>query len=398
MKPKTVWVRQGATRVGLLSVALVLSCFGDTDKLFQVVAEQKAVQVGGGTDTTVTLGRGRQQMELLVPGSAAVERTQVKVSVVSQTVRRGRSPATDNALLIEPVGTTFITPVRMRQMVPSPPVGRTYRVVVVPDNRTTFVVRSRARFVQGPGVDTEGYEQWEGDIDGSGLWGLDLEIPSDDPSNPYDAGSPDAADTAPAIACTPATAAGCGASQACILTCLPSGQGESSCVAAGNKQPGEVCTGVGQCAPGSQCFNKGCGVSVCQRYCASNAECPAGASCFTEISCPMSPQKPARICSQPCDPRGAAQIGCVAGLRCLVFPNEVPSCDCPAAQRVGGDGTACANSSTCAPGLICVNTGTPVCRPICRLDQPTTCQAGRTCQTLTNPTHVVFGACVPSAP
>lgn len=375
-------------------MTLVLSCFGDTDKLFSIIAEQKTVEIGG-ADAMVTLGRGRQRVELLVPAGATPTRTQVKVSVVSGTVHRGRSPATDNAILIEPVGTAFIAPARMRQLVPPPPAGRSYRVVVVPDNSNSFVVRSRARITQVASADTEGYEQWEGDASGSGLWGLALELPADSLNETPDAGAADATNTGTATGCTPSTSTGCGTNQACVLKCLASGQGETSCVAAGTKQPGQVCGGVGECATGSQCYDKGCGVSICRRYCATNGDCLAGTSCAADLSCPVPLTNSVRMCSQACDPRGIAQTGCAANLRCLVLPGEATECECVAPSRVGADGSACTDSSMCAPGLICVNTGTPVCRPICRLDQPTTCQAGRTCQTLTKPTHVVFGACVP---
>ena len=391
---KTKSVRSVATWGGVAVVTLVLSCFGDTEKLFSIVAEQKSVELGG-ADTTVMLGRGRQRVELFVPANAVPARTQMRVSVVSGTVQRGRSPVTDNAILIEPVGTAFTAPSRMRQLVPSPPAGRTYRVVVVPDNGTSFVVRSRARFTLAASADTDGYEQWEGDATGSGLWGLALELPADSLNETPDAGAADAMAAGTVTGCTPSTAAGCGPNQTCALKCLATGQGESSCVAAGTKQPGEVCSGVGECAPGSQCYDKGCGISICRRYCATNGDCPARTSCSTDVTCPMPLTNVVRLCSQACDPRGMAQTGCAANLRCLVMPGESTECECVLPARVGVDGASCTDSSMCAPGLICVNTGAPVCRPICRLDQPTTCQAGRTCQPLTNPTHVVFGACIP---
>lgn len=379
------------------SAALLICCFGDTDKLFAVLAEQQSVQAGG-VDAMVTLGKGRQRVEMFIPADALAMPRPIRVGVATGVARRGRHPVTDAAVLIEPNGTSFAAPVRTRQLVPPPPVGRAYRVVVVPDGGNSFVVRSRARLVQPASVETEGYEQWEGDSSGSGLWGLALEEAGDNVGEIPDAGTPDAALAdagTPMTACTPATAVGCGANQACVLSCLASGDAATMCVAAGVKQPGEVCVSHGECAAGSQCYNRGCGVSVCRRYCSTNTECAAGGSCSNDVLCPNPASGSGRLCSQPCDPRGTAQMGCVAGLRCFVLAGDVVDCECSGTKRVGTDGVGCVNSGDCAPGLICVNTGTPVCRPICRLDQPTTCQQGRSCQRLTNPDHLVFGACVP---
>ncbi len=377
-----------------LGVVLVLlpACFGDTEKLFTAIAAQQTLEVGG-TEATVTLGRGRQRVELLVPANVLPARAQLKVSVVSGTVRRGRHPATDTGVLIDPVGTTFQAPVRIRQLVPPPPPGRSYRSVVVPDNGNSFVARGPARLLRPASAETEGYEQWESDAAGSGLWGLALAEPGDDPQ-PADAGTPpDAGGIAPRVACAPATANACAENQSCVVTCLATGETEALCVAAGTKQPGELCTGAGECAPGAQCYNTGCNVSVCRKYCTADAQCPVGGSCSNQVGCATPLPNNARLCSQPCDPRGAAQTGCAAGLRCLLFPGEVADCGCHTASRAGLDGAACADTSACAPGFICVNTGTPMCRPICRLDQPSTCAQGRGCQRLTDPDHVIFGAC-----
>ena len=391
--PKVMSLVVGAA----LSAALVVSCFDDTEKLFSVIAEQQSVQAGG-ADAMVALGKGRQRVELFIPADALPTPRPLRVAIATGTARRGRHPVTDTAILIEPNGTAFAVPVRTRQLVPTPPVGRTYRVVVVPDGGNSFVVRGRAKLVQAASAATEGYEQWEGDSSGSGLWGLALEEPGDEMPTTPDAGAIDAGAIdagIPITVCTPATASGCSANQACVLSCLSSGDPATMCVAAGAKQPGDVCTSNSDCAQGSQCYNRGCGVSVCRRYCTANAQCPTGGSCANDVSCPNAPKTGAKLCSQPCDPRGTAQTGCATGLRCFVLPGEVPDCECPAAQRTGVDGTTCVNTGDCGPGLICITKGTSVCRPICRLDQPTTCQQGRTCQRLTNPDHLIFGACAP---
>lgn len=217
---------------------------------------------------------------------------------------------------------------------------------------------------------------------------------------PGDGGAPDGGDgdSQANFACTPATASGCQAGFTCGVSCLVSGDPAAVCIQAGNKQPGETCTGSGECAPGSQCFRDLCGVRVCRRYCNTDSECPTGGSCFTQVECSMPPRPTGvRICSQPCDPRGQAKTGCAEGLRCFIFPGEVTDCDCPRpAAEVKGDGEPCTDAKSCQSGLLCVTMGgSPVCRPVCRLDDPGTCGADRTCQMLTTPNYSVFGACVP---
>jgi hypothetical protein len=129
----------------------------------------------GGVEQQHTLGRGRQRVEITAPAAALAVRRPVKVSLVGGTAMRGRAPATSTAVLIEPQTLIFVAPVRMRQLVPPAPVGRRYRMVVVPDNANAFVQRGRARVIQAASDANDGWEIWEGDADGSGLWGFALE-------------------------------------------------------------------------------------------------------------------------------------------------------------------------------------------------------------------------------
>lgn len=201
------------------------------------------------------------------------------------------------------------------------------------------------------------------------------------------------------LKCSPASTTECGPNATCGVSCLQTAP-TSKCVASGTVQPGQVCTGEGQCAPGSQCFSDSCGVSTCRRFCSTNAECGAG-TCFTEIECGMPPiGSGVRTCSQPCDPRGAATAGCAAGLQCFLFPGEVVDCDCGSPKRIKGDGAVCVDSGDCMTGLLCVTmtmqgAAASLCRPICRLSEPTTCASDRVCEKLLNPAYEVFGACVP---
>lgn len=199
------------------------------------------------------------------------------------------------------------------------------------------------------------------------------------------------------LKCSPASTTECGPNATCGVSCLQSAP-TSKCVAGGIVQPGEVCTGEGQCASGSQCFRSSlsCGVSTCRRFCSTNAECGAG-TCFTEITCGMPPiGSGVRTCSQPCDPRGAATTGCAMGLRCFLFPGEVADCDCGSPKRIASDGAICVDSGDCMTGLLCVTMqGASLCRPICKLSETTTCASDRWCEKLLNPAYEVFGACVP---
>lgn len=386
------------SRVAGFAAALWMSaCANDPERPFGQVVDRQTLEVSE-VESTVTLGRGAQQVELVVPANALPTRGQIRVSAVSNPVQRGRHPATDTALFVEPAGTAFVVPLRLRQLVPAAAPGRRYRTVVVPDHDTSFVVRGPARLIRPASPESQGQEQWEADVTSSGLWGLSLEQPADEGAVVADAGDPDAATADAAVsrlACTPATFAGCAAAQTCVLSCLASGDPVTSCAPAGTKQPGDLCAGDAECAPGSQCYRKVCGVSVCRKHCGLDADCPSGGRCAAQLSCSKPLEDMGRLCTDGCDPRGTATTGCAQGLRCFVFPGEVTDCECVSPERVGGDGSPCSNSGVCGPGFLCVTTGSPTCRPVCRLDAPTTCGAGRTCQRLTSPNYEVFGACVP---
>jgi len=213
---------------------------------------------------------------------------------------------------------------------------------------------------------------------------------------PNPGGSP--LDGGVAVDCTALGAQGCSAGSTCALSCGSSGETQLMCTVAGLGEPGSACVSDADCKPGTQCFvDDACGVRTCRAFCEGEGGCPGGGSCSTPIFCSDDPAAPsaARICSIPCDPVGAATQGCVTGQFCFVFPNEIVDCDCKADTRSGTNGDGCVDSRNCAPGNICVTSGSEsVCRPLCRLAQPT-CAASTTCTQLTNPTYREFGACLP---
>jgi hypothetical protein len=212
--------------------------------------------------------------------------------------------------------------------------------------------------------------------------------PADGGADARDAGAPDLEP-----GCDPAAAAtACGAGKTCIAGCRASGTGVGMCVMAGDKPPGAACTD--DCVQGAECSRYPCAgaeVRVCLRLCTTDAECGEG-RCNLPVPC--APPDTYRWCSQPCNPVGAATSGCAPGLRCFLYQGEIPDCNCPG-NRTGVDGTPCADSDSCQPGLFCVDVaGVKTCRPLCRLDAPS-CEGGRICTRLSMPDYQTYGACLP---
>jgi hypothetical protein len=201
--------------------------------------------------------------------------------------------------------------------------------------------------------------------------------------------------------CDPAVAGACPATQTCYVDCS-SRMGR--CVPGGTKGPNEPCTSNNDCAPGTQCFDFNCPTTtrVCLKFCAGEDACAplsntAGvSSCRDPVLCPdMTTYK---TCAFACDPRGAATVGCPAGLNCFLFADpaggqDSPSCGCPAATRVATEGMPCTGSSDCTPGLICDQmTGGLFCRRLCKMGSAGDCPGTTTCTALAN--NSVFGVCL----
>jgi hypothetical protein len=212
-----------------------------------------------------------------------------------------------------------------------------------------------------------------------------------------DGGAPDgeAPDAAPL--CDPVTPTTCNGGT-CYLACRTNQPAVGMCTAGGSKQPGEACTGNEECSPGSQCFTFSCGsqpvVKTCLRFCNDDSVCGTG-HCGTPVPC-GGQSTSFKACSRTCDPVGTATQGCAAGLRCFVFAGESPDCDCAGDTHVKTEGTDCAVSDECLPGLLCVKMAAgKTCRPLCRLDTPGTCAEGQKCTLLVDPEYKTYGACLP---
>jgi hypothetical protein len=203
---------------------------------------------------------------------------------------------------------------------------------------------------------------------------------------------PDGSDTGPAPLCSPNDPATvCGPNRTCALAvCAAPAQAEGMCFAAGPGVPGQACEQNWDCAVRSQCFEMGrdvpgCAVKTCLRFCNADADCAeAGALCNTSLACGL------KVCSRPCDPRGAATTGCAAGLNCFIYSAESTDCACPGSRGAGVSGTACATDAQCGPGYLCV-TPEGRCHPVCRRSDGA-CPTGTTCTALSG--YTLYGACL----
>jgi hypothetical protein len=227
---------------------------------------------------------------------------------------------------------------------------------------------------------------------------------ADGESAPADAGADGPAGDRPAPPPRPPSSddcnvldpAACPAGKTCRSFCVGDEAAVARCEAVGPVPLGQTCSSEQRCGAGAACVQRRCQVldvvRMCEKVCATDADCPAGGTC-RPIPCGGDPF---RTCTNPCDPRPGAPATCPAETTCYVDKGDVVGCDCTRAGA-GRDGYACDDGplGACEPGLTCAaERGGRVCRPLCRRDQPTPgCAAGRSC--LAVPGFEKWGACVP---
>jgi hypothetical protein len=165
--------------------------------------------------------------------------------------------------------------------------------------------------------------------------------------------------------CTPTCAAGSSTSCAAGTECVPIDFAEESwiCEKQGSATEGQACSGGDAdtgCASGLLCVYDS-GQDVCRTICnlfTASPGCPAGQACELGGACTTEAADPSAI-DAPC-------------------------------SASADDTTPCGSDGSAYRGECVRESGTLMCRGLCRLDQPSDCPAGKTCQLTL---HDTVGAC-----
>ncbi len=172
------------------------------------------------------------------------------------------------------------------------------------------------------------------------------------------------------------------------------------CSAVGTSLAGAVCTTDDECVEGTSCITYPIGGATkqCMTFCNNLHACPTAPTiqaCFITIS-----------------GAGGATIATVCGDTCGLLAQDCPDvadachpASVASAERgicitagTGLQGAACGTGTPgCAEGYGCVTPagGTPICTELCdrNVAQPSNCDAGNECRTLTG--HTDTGTCLP---
>ena len=153
-----------------------------------------------------------------------------------------------------------------------------------------------------------------------------------------------------------------------------------TCVPAGTKKRGDVCTpGADDCEPGNVCLAD-CDsvIGRCYRFCGKgsvkhNELCDAGQDCDVPVNDTNQSLTDLWVCPAPikaCDPAGAGADCGNAALACYVGGNGVATvCECEGKKQPDA---ACSVFNSCVAGYRCVaiatiNGGAPTCLKTCAL-------------------------------
>jgi hypothetical protein len=171
----------GTTAIGLLVATAAVAAAGcgggsgagsgNTARAAGTVLDQRTLTIGAEAQM-VTLGRGRERIEVEIPPMAAARGTTVVVRLESEIpARRGPAPVGGLALHVATANLTFQQPARMRQPVSEPPPpGRRYVAVQSMSSGDSWDARGMA---MEAGESPDG-QMWEAEFTGSGLWGIGL--------------------------------------------------------------------------------------------------------------------------------------------------------------------------------------------------------------------------------
>ncbi len=161
------------------------------------------------------------------------------------------------------------------------------------------------------------------------------------------------------------------------------------------KQVGEQCTADHECAAGSICWTMGGAISLCHEFCDGNGDCsPPGGQCLIEFV-NQNQTVTGQACTMNCDLVSSA--GCIPSTaKCAALWAGSSWATLCVGAGTGTQGTPCNDTSDCASGLGCLNTGQAMfCLTWCMVANPT-CPTGQ-CHQL-NPGLLVgsveYGACL----
>lgn len=155
--------------IALLTFVAFAGCSDEQNAApYAVVFAETIVEVGR-QDVSVTVGVGRGRAVVTVPAASVSQPARMRVRVVGQLAKRGRTPAGDVAVEITGEALVFTGAARLRQAVlPAAPM-RGYVLVGNQGKAEGFAVRRAAVLV---GAVPPNDEDWEADVTETGVWGF----------------------------------------------------------------------------------------------------------------------------------------------------------------------------------------------------------------------------------
>ncbi len=185
---------------------------------------------------------------------------------------------------------------------------------------------------------------------------------------------------------------GCAAGEKCTLDNM----GTRVCIADGNLNTGDPCTG-NDCKAGNLCLGNQ-SYANCKLFCDTDAECAGGGSvCVLQID-PGNGPWPEHWCSDNCDP--ITSTGCKGTGKCEIGSLQAPPntvfTSCMAAGSAT-QGQSCMGTTDCVKGHSCINYNmVDSCAQWCNVTNPS-CPGISQCLSFMTPLkigNIEYGACV----